>query len=70
VTTESEQYPFVMRDQQLGAASFAPFLPITLVSAKSVELSCLLDTGATVNVLPYIGKSRRKTPERSNLGSV
>lgn len=53
MTTESEQYPFVLRDQRLGPASFAPFLPITLVSAKSITLSGLLDTGATVNVLPY-----------------
>jgi hypothetical protein len=30
VTTESEQYPFVLRDRQLVAASFAPFLPLTL----------------------------------------
>jgi hypothetical protein len=42
-----------VRDPSLGAASLAPFLPITLVGARSISVSGLLDTGATVNVLPY-----------------
>jgi hypothetical protein len=45
--------PFIVRDPNLGAASFAPFLSITLVGAKSIRVSGLLDTGATVSVLPY-----------------
>jgi hypothetical protein len=49
----AEQYPFVERDPNLGAASLAPFLPIILLGMKSVSVSGLLDTGATVNVLPY-----------------
>jgi hypothetical protein len=53
VTAAAEQYPFVERDPGLGAASLAPMLPLTLVGAKSVTVSGLLDTGATVNVLPY-----------------
>jgi hypothetical protein len=53
VTAESEQFPFIERDPALGAASFAPFLPITLVAANSIAVSGLLDTGATVSVLPY-----------------
>jgi len=53
VTTVAERYPFVERDPSLGVASLAPLLPITLVGAKSISVSALLDTGATVNVLPY-----------------
>jgi hypothetical protein len=53
VTALAERYPFVERDPSLGSASLAPFLPITLIGAKSVSVSGLLDTGATVNVLPY-----------------
>jgi hypothetical protein len=49
----AERFPFVERDLNLGAASLAPFLPLTLVGATSVSVSGLLDTGATVNVLPY-----------------
>lgn len=51
--TAAEQYPFVERDQRLGAASLAPFLPLSLKLATTVEVQGLLDTGATVNVLPY-----------------
>ena len=40
-------------DSNLSAASLAPFLSITLVAAKSITVSGLLDTGATVSVLPY-----------------
>jgi hypothetical protein len=42
-----------MRDPNLGAASFAPYLPITLVAANSITVFGLLDTGAAVNVLPF-----------------
>ena len=37
----------------LGVASLAPMLPLTLVAYNTVSVSGLLDTGATVNVLPY-----------------
>ena len=53
MTANTEQFPFIVRDPDLGAASFAPFLSITLVAANSIAVSGLLDTGATVNVLPY-----------------
>lgn len=48
-----EQFPFVERAPELGAASLAPMLPLTLAASRSVSVSGLLDTGATVNVLPY-----------------
>ncbi len=49
-----EQYPFVSADAALGAAAFRPYLPITLVhQQQSVVTTGLLDTGASINVLPY-----------------
>jgi hypothetical protein len=50
----AERYPFVASDQNLGEASFRPYLPFTLFHQQaSVAVSALLDTGASVNVLPY-----------------
>ena len=53
MTAAGLQFPFVMRKPALGAASLVPMLPLTLAATKSVTVSGLLDTGATVNVLPY-----------------
>ena len=50
----AQRYPFVSIDVALGEASFRPYLPLTLASQQSsVAASGLLDTGASVNVLPY-----------------
>jgi hypothetical protein len=50
----AERYPFVSSDTTLGEASFRPYLPFTLVHQQvSLTSSALLDTGASVNVLPY-----------------
>jgi Aspartyl protease len=50
----AERYPFVSSDTALGEANFRPYLPFTLVHQQvSVTSSALLDTGASVNVLPY-----------------
>ena len=50
----AERYPFVSSDTALGEASFRPYLPFALVHQQvSVTSSALLDTGASVNVLPY-----------------
>ncbi|WP_437286030.1 aspartyl protease family protein [Sorangium sp. So ce406] len=48
-----EQFPFTARTPDLGAASLAPMLPLTLVASQSAAVSGLLDTGAAVNVLPH-----------------
>ena len=49
-----ERYPFLMGDPTLGEASFRPYLPFTLLNQQvAVPVSALLDTGASVNVLPY-----------------
>ncbi len=51
---ETEQYAYTVADSVLGEASLMPFLPITLkLGSRSVEMSGLLDTGSSVNVLPY-----------------
>ncbi|OUC13786.1 MAG: hypothetical protein B0A82_15945 [Alkalinema sp. CACIAM 70d] len=50
----AERYPFLAGDPTLGEASFRPYLPFTLINQKvSISVSALLDTGASVNVLPY-----------------
>jgi hypothetical protein len=50
----AERYPFVSSDTALGEASFRPYLPFAMVHQQvSVTSSALLDTGASVNVLPY-----------------
>jgi hypothetical protein len=50
----AERYPFLASDPALGEASFRPYLPFTLgYQEKTVVATGLLDTGASVNVLPY-----------------
>jgi predicted aspartyl protease len=50
----AERYPFLAGDPTLGEASFRPYLPFTLFHQQvSLSASALLDTGASVNVLPY-----------------
>jgi predicted aspartyl protease len=50
----AERYPFISSDTALGEASFRPYLPLTLFYQQgSVTAPGLLDTGASVNVLPY-----------------
>lgn len=54
MTAQAEQFPYVSRNPALGATSFLPFLPITLgLRQASLQLMGLLDTAATVNVLPH-----------------
>jgi hypothetical protein len=48
-----EQYPFVEQNPGLGTASLAAMLPILLIGSNPAQVMGLLDTGATVNVLPY-----------------
>ena len=50
----AERFSFVSREGSLGEASWMPFVPIQLRSSvQSAEVLGLLDTGATVNVLPF-----------------
>jgi hypothetical protein len=51
---QAEQFPFVSNNPALGLTSFLPFLPINLsLGEQSLQTVGLLDTAATVNVLPY-----------------
>ncbi len=48
------RFPFVAVEQSLGNSSLQPLLPLTLsIGPNSLEVSALLDTGSSVNVLPY-----------------
>lgn len=55
----AERLPFLNRDGGVGEASFMPFVPITLhATGAPVDVLGLLDTGASVNVLPFsVGRS-------------
>ena len=51
---DAQRFSFTEIDESLGAASTLPYLPLTLsYQDTSLSVSGLLDTGATVNVLPY-----------------
>ncbi|CAD5965917.1 hypothetical protein PCC9214_03492 [Planktothrix tepida] len=50
----AQRFPFVEESDIFGIPDFLPKLPITLsYHNSSVTVSGLLDTGASVNVLPY-----------------
>jgi len=50
----AERYPYSSVNSALGEAGLQPYLPITLLNGShSLTASGLLDSGATVNVLPY-----------------
>lgn len=49
-----KRYVFNKVSSEIGAADYMPFLPVTLVNHNAeVEVLGPLDTGATVNVMPY-----------------
>jgi hypothetical protein len=51
---ESRRFPFVEQSSNFGSSSIMPYLPLTLsYRDRSVDAMALLDTGASVNVLPY-----------------
>ena len=50
----SRRYTFQPKRDEIGALADVPYLPLTLTyQNRSVEVMGLLDTGASVNVLPY-----------------
>jgi len=54
MTIKAEQFNYSETETSSKTASSLPYLPLTLVyHNQTVEVSGLLDTGATVNVLPY-----------------
>ncbi|BDA68520.1 hypothetical protein CAL7716_026860 [Calothrix sp. PCC 7716] len=51
---EGKRFSFTERRNNLGVSSNMPYLPLTLAyNNRSVQAMGLLDTGASVNVLPY-----------------
>ena len=49
-----QPFRFTERTNNLGQSVILPYLPITLSKgSKTVDVVALLDTGASVNVLPY-----------------
>ena len=63
------RFTFTEVDPKLGALSTLPYLPIILTyQSKSIRVSGLLDTGSSVNVLPYeMGLSLGAVWERQTL---
>jgi hypothetical protein len=51
---ERQRFPYTVNDNDWGEASLMPYLPLTLSSGqKTLNASALVDSGATVSVLPY-----------------
>lgn len=51
---EGQRFLFTDRTDSFGQVGTMPYLPLTLSNGnKSLEAMALLDTGASVNVLPY-----------------
>jgi hypothetical protein len=53
VTSPGQRFPFSVRSTTAGMTFTAPIIPIQLSLTKATTVSGLLDTGATVNVLPH-----------------
>lgn len=51
---DGRRYSFTERIDSFGRSVVMPYLPLTLAFGdRSLEVAALLDTGASVNVLPY-----------------
>ena len=48
-----EEFPYLPRQSGQGAIALAPVLPLTLTRSTSLDVTGLVDSGASVNVLPY-----------------
>jgi hypothetical protein len=50
---DGQRFPFTERFDEFGTADAVPSLPLILShQGNSIEVSGMLDTGASVNVLP------------------
>jgi hypothetical protein len=51
---DGQRYSFTERMDNLGRSVIMPYMPLTLtLGDRSLEVTALLDTGASVNVMPY-----------------
>jgi hypothetical protein len=49
-----QRFPFLERRNSSGQTAILPYLPLTLSNSNNrQEVMALLDTGASINVLPY-----------------
>ena len=54
MTPTAQQFPFVALDPPSGEAGRLPYLPLTVaLKGRTVSVMALVDSGSTVNVLPY-----------------
>jgi len=52
--SDGQRFSFTERIDSFGRSGIMPYLPLTLsAGGTSIEISALLDTGASVNVLTY-----------------
>jgi hypothetical protein len=51
---DGQRYSFTERIDNFGRSVIMPYIPLTLtLRDRALEVTALLDTGASVNVLPY-----------------
>lgn len=51
---QARRFPYVEIDPSVGSASALPYVPIQLALGQTaVTVSALIDSGSTLNVLPY-----------------
>lgn len=51
---DGHRFLFTERTDRFGRSSILPYLPLTLTNGnRSLDVMALLDTGASVSVLPY-----------------
>ncbi|MEH2191589.1 MAG: aspartyl protease family protein [Nostoc sp.] len=51
---DTQKFPYKIIDSSLGMVDRLPYIPLTLsLNGQSLNTEGLLDTGASVNVLPY-----------------
>ena len=64
-----QRFPYVEVDPILGAASALPYAPITLQLAdRKVQVSGLIDSGSTLNVLPFDAEPEQVREHRQLAG--
>lgn len=51
--SDAMEFAYSMRDPKVGSASLAPMLPLTLEATNQISALALVDSGATVNVMPF-----------------
>lgn len=62
-----QKFPFREMSSEFGAASSLPYLPLALTYInQSLDVIRLLDTGATVNVLPSAIRRKLGTIKNKN----